>query len=137
VAVARGREEDGDEARRLEALLADARRELGVRGVFAGEYWEGDGTWRYQVGDGDSDGGAAADEGEVVFADVAEAHPLLRKWRAIVRAEAARYGVDWEILKGEAGETRRGEFEEEEREREARVKRENRPAARGREALAW
>ncbi|KAJ4297308.1 hypothetical protein N0V88_004226 [Collariella sp. IMI 366227] len=77
----------------------------------------------------------------VVFADVAEAHPLLRKWSGIVRAEAARYGVDWEILKDEDGGVGRRlqEEEEDEREREARVRRDKaaRPAERAREGLAW
>ncbi|SPQ18369.1 be1a03b2-9eb9-4055-81a6-96c15be93788 [Thermothielavioides terrestris] len=149
------------EARRLAALLAEARAELSVRGVFAGEYWAADGTWRYPVasaggasgegvngsnggvGGGGGGGGGFGEagsgmEGLVVFADVAEAHPLLRKWSGIVRAEAARYGVDWEVLKDEVGEARRDE-EEAEQEREGRMRREreNRPAGREREALAW
>ncbi|KAG7292879.1 hypothetical protein NEMBOFW57_002924 [Staphylotrichum longicolle] len=124
----------------------EARRELSVRGVFDGEYWAGDGNWRYEVdssslGDGAGGGAGLGDEGMVVFADVAEAHPLLRKWSGIVRAEAERWGVDWEVLKDEVGEGRREEDEEDERERErdARMRRdrESRPAARGREALAW
>ncbi|KAL2158000.1 hypothetical protein VTH06DRAFT_4810 [Thermothelomyces fergusii] len=137
-------------ARRLEAVLSEARRELGVAGVFDGQYWAPDGTWRYHE-EADADA-----EAEVVFPDVAEAHPLLRKWSRIVRAEAARYGVDWEILKddgvGDArvGRGREGEEEEEEgeageehaREREGRVRRERagqqpQPVVRGREALAW
>lgn len=143
-----------EEARRIGGLLAEARRELSVRGVFDGEYWAGDGNWRYEVdssslgdggrvgaGPGAGAGAGLGDEGMVVFADVAEAHPLLRKWSGIVRAEAERWGVDWEVLKDEVGEGRREEDEEDERERErdARVRRdrESRPAARGREALAW
>ncbi|KAK3300555.1 uncharacterized protein B0H64DRAFT_428609 [Chaetomium fimeti] len=138
------------EARRIERLLTEARRELSVTGVFDGEYWAQDGNWRYQVGGGGQQqqygdgcgggGGQGLGEGDggVVFTDVAEAHPLLRKWGGIVRAEAARYGVDWEVLKDEVGDARR-EGEEEEREREGRMRRERggQPAARGREALAW
>ena len=120
-----------EEARRIGGLLADARRELSVRGVFEGEFFGEDGNWVYQV-----DAGSGVGGGEVVFADVAEAHPLLRKWSGIVRGEAERWGVDWEVFKDERGE---GE-EEDGRERETRVRRdrESRPAAaRGREALAW
>ena len=120
-----------EEARRIGGLLAEARREPGGRGGFGGEFFGGDGNWAYRV-----DGGSGGDGGEVVFADVAEAHPLLRKWSGIVRGEAERWGVDWEVFKDERGE---GE-EEDGREREARARRdrESRPAAaRGREALAW
>ncbi|KAK4041471.1 hypothetical protein C8A01DRAFT_34555, partial [Parachaetomium inaequale] len=111
---ARGGQGRKEEARRLEGLLTDARRELGVKGVFDGAFWAADGNWRYQVGGQDQfqQQGGMVEMGEVVFADVAEAHPLLRKWSGIVRAEAARYGVDWEVLKDEVGEGR-GEEEEE------------------------
>jgi hypothetical protein len=123
-----------EEARRIEGLLNEARRELSVRGVFDGEFWAMDGNWRYEVA-----GVGGLGEDGVVFADVAEAHPLLRKWSGIVRAEAARYGVDWEVLKDEIGDVRREADEEDERERGARARRERagQPAARGREALAW
>lgn len=156
---ARPRSSSYDEARRLEGVLAEARRELSVGGVFDGQYWASDGTWRYQVGNDGYGGYGQAKEGgngrageeaaefdgeNVVFPDVAEAHPLLRKWSRIVRAEAARYGVDWEVLKDEVpGDVRAGgeEMEKErDREREGRMKRERggqQPAVRGREALAW
>lgn len=128
-----------EEARRIDGLLDEARRELGVVGVFDGQFWAADGNWRYPVSGG---GEGGMDGGLVVFADVAEAHPLLRKWRGIVRGEAARYGVDWEVLKDEVGDGRgEEEADEREREREARMRRErereNRPAVRGKEALAW
>jgi hypothetical protein len=131
------------EARRIEALLGEARRELSVRGVFEAEYWAGDGNGRYEVLEEAAGGGGGMGGEGVVFSDVAEAHPLLRKWRGIVRGEAARYGVDWEVLKDEGGdEARRGEEDDErerEREREGKVRREreNRPAVRSKEALAW
>ncbi|KAK4241533.1 hypothetical protein C8A03DRAFT_30255 [Achaetomium macrosporum] len=123
-----------EEARRIEGLLADARRELNVRGVFGSQFWAEDGNWRYEVGTG-----ATAEV--PVFADVAEAHPLLRKWSGIVRAEAARYGVDWEILKDEVGEARREEEDEDEQqEREGRTRRDgnSRTVVRERETtFAW
>ncbi|KAL1843484.1 hypothetical protein VTJ49DRAFT_1355 [Mycothermus thermophilus] len=129
------------EAGRMERLLAEARRELGPQAVFAEEYFaQEDGTWRYEV---------CGDEGKeevVVFADVAEAHPLLRKWRGIVRGEAARYGVDLEIFGREeggwgSGTQRDGDEEDGEEDvgrRQAREK-ESRPVVRrgGKEAFAW
>ncbi|KAK4152526.1 hypothetical protein C8A00DRAFT_44422 [Chaetomidium leptoderma] len=116
-----------EEARRIEGLLNEARRELSVQRVFDGEFWAGDGNWRYQV------------QGVVVFPDVAEAHPLLRKWTGIVRAEAARYGVDEEVFRDGLGDdARREDAEEDERERRMRGGRGGQPAVRGgREALAW
>ncbi|KAH6619296.1 hypothetical protein B0J18DRAFT_450838 [Chaetomium sp. MPI-SDFR-AT-0129] len=137
--------EEEEEARRISELLSEARRELSVVGVFDRQYWADDGTWRYEVSapDGSSNNGyyrGMEEGGLVVFADVAEAHPLLRKWDGIVRAEAARYGVDWEILKDDMGGDGRRETGDEEREREARMRRDRsgaQPAAREREALAW
>ncbi|GAB1310577.1 Essential protein Yae1, N terminal [Madurella fahalii] len=144
------------ESARVAALLAEARRELSVQGVFGAEYWADDGNWRYEVpapapvpvpasapaaGSGSglgSDGGEFGMYG-VVFADVAAAHPLLRKWSAIVREEAERYGVDWEVLKDEVEEgMRREELEGVDGEADRlRRDREARPAVKGREALAW
>jgi hypothetical protein len=131
-----GQGQGREEARRIDRLLAEARRELGVDSVFASEFWAEDGNWRYELSTG------ATAEGPV-FADVADAHPLLRKWRAIVRAEAARYGVDLEILKDEGGEARRDEGDEnehQEREREERMRRDgnSRTVVRERETtFAW
>ncbi|KAL2271328.1 hypothetical protein VTJ83DRAFT_699 [Remersonia thermophila] len=140
------------EARRMEHLLAEARRELGPQAVFAQDYFSGeDGTWRYRVA---GEEGRGDDEDEVVFADVAEAHPLLRKWREIVRGEAARYGVDLEIFGREDGggwgrgahpllphgdEEDEGEGEEDGRRQRRERKESGRPVARrgGREAFAW
>jgi hypothetical protein len=146
-----------EEAARLGGLLAEARRELSVRGgVFGPEYfWEGDGNWRYVVVDDEAErqGGGGGGVGEargVVFADVAEAHPLVRKWDGIVRGEADRYGVDLEVLKDEVGPGealgRRDDGEEEEEQQQQqqqrgvnRARRDggSKPAARGGAQLAW
>lgn len=64
-------------------LLADARGELGVQAVFSREYWDSDGTWKYEVG-----------EDEVVFSHVAEAHPLVRKWTSAVEAQMRKWGLE-------------------------------------------
>ncbi|KAK1757334.1 hypothetical protein QBC47DRAFT_399673 [Echria macrotheca] len=121
------------ESERLRGLLEDARRELDVRRIFSGEYWGEDGIWRYDVvGEGDRDG-----EG-VVFGDVAGGHPLIQKWEGVVRMEGGRWGVDWDVLRGEEGE-REGEGDEAHRgyghgvERKGEVK----AKAAGRGALEW
>lgn len=77
-------------------LLGDARVELGVQAVFSPEYWDSDGTWKYEVGD---DRGGQADNGEddVVFSHVADAHPLVRKWTAAVEAQMRRWGLEEQV----------------------------------------
>lgn len=85
---------------RLQRLLEDARKELGVVSVFGQGYWDREGVWRYEVeGKGEED---------IVFADVASAHPLVRKWEGILAEEAGRWGVDLEVLSGEEGVVRMG-----------------------------
>lgn len=91
----------GDEG--LKGLVEDARRELGVVEVFGREYWDGEGVWRYEVL---SPGGEGKGEEEIVFSDVAGAHPLVRKWEAILAEESRRWGVDLEVLRGEEGVVR-------------------------------
>ncbi|KAK4167251.1 hypothetical protein QBC43DRAFT_9817 [Cladorrhinum sp. PSN259] len=116
-----------DSVTRMESLLKEARKELSVQSIFSKEYWgEDDGVWKYEV-----DGTENGDE-EMVFGDVAGAHPLIKKWDGIVRAEAAGYGVDWDVLRD--GE--RDFLGDEDTER-GNVKREVQRKGMGREALAW
>ncbi|KAG8156971.1 hypothetical protein KVR01_013193 [Diaporthe batatas] len=84
-----------DEAGEARAMLASARAELDLRGVFGPEYWGEDGIWRYEVGGGE--GGQEGEEGEVLFSHVAEAHPLVRKWTAAVEGVMARWGVEGDL----------------------------------------
>ncbi|KAF3764349.1 hypothetical protein M406DRAFT_233871, partial [Cryphonectria parasitica EP155] len=67
-------------------LLAEARAELNVRSVFSEVYWNADGTWKYD----------AAGEGreDVVFSHVAGAHPLVRKWSAVVDEQMRVWGLE-------------------------------------------
>jgi hypothetical protein len=84
------------EAERAEAgrLLAEAKAELGARAVFSPEYWDSDGTWKYEVGSpGAQAEEAEAEEEDVVFSHVAEAHPLVRKWTLAVGAQMRRWGL--------------------------------------------
>lgn len=98
VAAALGKEDPNSSVTaedRAEAskLLADARAELVVQAVFGPEYWDSDGTWRYEVGTG-HDG---EEEEEVVFSHVAEAHPLVRKWTAAVGEVMRRWGLEEQL----------------------------------------
>ncbi|RKU48521.1 Essential protein Yae1, N terminal [Coniochaeta pulveracea] len=110
----------------VEGLLVEARKELDVVSVFGREYWDGEGVWKYEV---KGDGG----EGEVLFADVAGAHPLVRKWAERVREVVERYGIDVKVLE-EDDVKRDGQADEGGREvrRDAKA-----VGARGKEVLEW
>lgn len=69
-------------------ILSQAKEELKAEKVFGKEFWMGDGTWRYEV----------EKDGDIIFADVAEAHPLVRKWSEVVEGEVRRWGVDVGVL---------------------------------------
>ena len=60
----------------------EAREALKVERLFAREYWNGDGTWAYEVG-GE----------EVTFEEVVEQHPLVREWTRRAREELRKWGV--------------------------------------------
>lgn len=81
------------ERKRVEALFEDAKRELATQSVFGREYWGEDGIWKFEV--------PGEKEGEVVFPDVARAHPLVGKWEGFVEGEVRRWGLDLGILDGE------------------------------------
>lgn len=74
-------------------LLSDAKIELELRSVFSEKYWHADGTWKYDVKEGEGE----EDEGSVLFSHVAEAHPLLRKWTATVDAQMRKWGLEEEL----------------------------------------
>jgi hypothetical protein len=90
----------------LKKLVEDAKKELGVVSIFAPEYWDSEGVWRYEVTHGGEEG---KDDEELVFADVAGAHPLVRKWEGVLSEEAKRWGIDLEVLSGEEGVVRAGD----------------------------
>ncbi|KAL9488134.1 hypothetical protein ACSS6W_000411 [Trichoderma asperelloides] len=80
-------------------LLTEAREELSVPKIFSPDYWAPDGNWSYDVEpDGDSD--------QVLFPDVAKAHPLIRKWTAIVDEQVMLWKIDRSMLDGEDGDAR-------------------------------
>lgn len=83
------------EKQRMSTLLKQARVELSVEKMFARGVWGEDGVWAYEV---------AGKEEEVTFAEVADAHPLLRKWKSRVKEELGRFGVDEGRFRGEEWE---------------------------------
>lgn len=83
------------------SLLADARAELGVKSIFSETFWNADGTWKYVVGGkpaiatgiNEDDNPDAGGESAILFAHVAEAHPLVKRWTVIVEGEMRRWGL--------------------------------------------
>jgi hypothetical protein len=86
------------ESERLRVLLQDGRVELKTESLFGREWWGEDGIWTYPV----------QDEVDVVFTDVAAAHPLMVKWEAIIETEVQKWGLDLSIMENDptGGETR-------------------------------
>jgi hypothetical protein len=97
-----GKGYDG-EKERVEGLWVEAKKELSTQSVFGKEWWGEDGIWRFEV-PGEKDGK------EVLFPDVAGAHPLVVKWESVVDEEVKRWELDLGIMEGEHGE---GHTEEE------------------------
>ncbi|PTB45010.1 hypothetical protein M441DRAFT_303746 [Trichoderma asperellum CBS 433.97] len=94
--------EDGESTAAATAtsqLLTEAREELSVPKIFSPDYWAPDGNWSYDVEpDGDGD--------QVLFPDVAKAHPLIRKWTTIVNEQVRLWKIDRSMLDGDDGDAR-------------------------------
>lgn len=100
----------GDEEGAVQVVkqLDEARGELSTAAIFGTEYWNGDGTWKWDVKKQQASADASAsamardggglEDGDVIFADVAACHPLLQKWSSVVSAELARWNIDRAIL---------------------------------------
>ncbi|PHH66352.1 hypothetical protein CDD81_7407 [Ophiocordyceps australis] len=84
--------EDQD-AVQVRTLLAEARNELRQEAIYDTAYWEPDGQWKYQV---HAEAGA-----EPLFSDVADAHPLIQKWKLAVDSQARLWGLNEAIFDGE------------------------------------
>ena len=132
-----GSGEGEDAAAAVAGLLERAREELGIRSVFGSEYWEADGTWKYEVGsegkqpESQPESDLAGEEaGEIVFADVAAAHPLLKKWEALVKTEVERWDIDLSVL-AEDDAAARDHVESQPKKKEIKT------APQSREALQW
>ncbi|KAL7816658.1 hypothetical protein V8C26DRAFT_86950 [Trichoderma gracile] len=84
-----------EEAKAASKLLAEAREELSVSKIFSSDYWAPDGNWTYDVNP------EANEDDEVLFADVAKAHPLIGKWTAIVDERVKLWRIDRSVLDGD------------------------------------
>ncbi|KAF7544926.1 hypothetical protein G7Z17_g9572 [Cylindrodendrum hubeiense] len=91
----RGR--DDPDAVRVGELVREAREELSIGTIFKPDYWAEDGNWKYEVP-------PSQGEDEVLFTDVAEAHPMIRKWTAIADEQLALWKIDRTILDDETGQ---------------------------------
>ena len=85
------------ESERLESLLGSAKSDLKTESVFGKEYFDADGIWRFPV-DGEGDGK------DVVFPDIADSHPLIRKWEDTISGEVRTWNLDLGILENEVDE---------------------------------
>ncbi|KAM0333571.1 hypothetical protein ACHAQA_002236 [Verticillium albo-atrum] len=97
---------DGSSADAVACSLKDARDELQVERLFGPDFWNTDGTWKYEVGTAKPGAQAGEEEEDILFADVADAHPLIIKWTAVVEAAIAQWGIDRAVF-AEVGEEER------------------------------
>ena len=93
----RGTQNEGEqEVDRMKQLCLKARKELKTEEVFAKEFWDENGIWKFDVGDEEEE-----EKGkEVLFEHVAEAHPKLKTWRKIMQEEVDRCGLHIGVLEG-------------------------------------
>jgi len=82
------------EKERLDKLFTDAKEELGTQSVFGRQYWGEDGIWKFRIPEEGAEGK------QVVFPDVANAHPLVMKWDGIIAGDVRRWGLDLGIMDG-------------------------------------
>ena len=68
-------------------MLDRAEQDLKMEKLISEEFFEGDGNWKFEVGDG----GSGED---FAFGDVAAAHPTLKAWKGTVRELGRQYGVE-------------------------------------------
>jgi hypothetical protein len=79
----------------VRTLLAQARLDLSAKNIYSQEYFHENGLWKYDV--------PVADPGDedtnVIFRDVADAHPLILKWNGAVDTSASILGARLDSLK--------------------------------------
>ncbi|KAM0282254.1 hypothetical protein ACHAQH_003118 [Verticillium albo-atrum] len=98
---------DGSLADAAARRLKDARDELQIESLFGPDYWNTDGTWKYEVvADNASQGNQHGDDDGILFADVADAHPLIVKWTEVVEAAIAKWGINRAVF-ADVGEEER------------------------------
>lgn len=87
--------QSGQAAEAAEQLLNAARDELSTAKIFSAEYWAPDGNWNYDV--------TARDGDQVLFPDVAAAHPLIQKWSKTVDDQVNLWQIQLSILDDDTG----------------------------------
>lgn len=81
---------------RTHTLLGTARRELQTEEVFGRDWWNEDGTWKYEIlGEGING------EGDFTFKEVVNSHPVISKWKGLVNEEVKRWKLDMKTLERE------------------------------------
>ncbi|KAF2090001.1 hypothetical protein K490DRAFT_3120, partial [Saccharata proteae CBS 121410] len=85
---ARGEQLSGLSAN-LDRLRSDAREELSIVKLFGEQYFDGEGTWRYDAGEEDRG---------ITFREVASRHPLVKKWVDVVERQALALHADLDML---------------------------------------
>ncbi|RDL31535.1 uncharacterized protein BP5553_09744 [Venustampulla echinocandica] len=84
-----------EEGKRLSELIIQAKNDLKTESVFGFEWFGKDGIWKFEVP------GEVLEGKEMVFTDVATAHPLVAKWEHIVDEEIRRWGLDLDIVEAD------------------------------------
>jgi len=82
-------------------LFRKAKEELAIQKLFEKEWFGEEGIWSYDVPvlHHEGIGSVVADEEEsITFRDVADAHPLVNKWKVIVDNLAKTWGIDLAVL---------------------------------------
>lgn len=94
----------------VNSLLKSAEEELALQSVFSKDYFDEEGIWKWNIGDHagsmsateciaestDSHGPireTAVDTPQATFREVANAHPLLTKWRGIANGKLQEFGL--------------------------------------------
>ena len=75
----------------LEAISTEMHKDFAISKLMGPDYINPDGTWSWSVGAMDGDEGPTSRE-------VANAHPLILKWRSIVRRYTIEAGIARELL---------------------------------------
>ncbi|KAF1975560.1 hypothetical protein BU23DRAFT_530094 [Bimuria novae-zelandiae CBS 107.79] len=87
---------DKGKGKDVEGLWAQAREELRIENVLGTQWVDEEGIWKWA---------ADGKEGEeVTFREVAQAHPVVKKWIGSVEDLARRWGVDLEAVEKGRGE---------------------------------
>ena len=91
----RGQDKAGEEAEvvRMQVLLQEAREQLKVERIFGKEFWESDGTWRYEAGEMGKLGENGEGDEDVTLWVVADRHPTISVWLQRVREESSNVGL--------------------------------------------